>query len=78
MASKPQTKLKARLRENIAMAEMAIRELKAKQDEGNVAIMSIKAMALTSLSIKIREDCACLLHGKEMLREDTAKSRHAV
>lgn len=74
MASKPQTKLKARLRENIAMAEMTMRELKTRQEDGNVAIMSIKAMALTALAIKIREDCACLLHGKEMLREDAAKT----
>jgi lipoate-protein ligase B len=74
MASKAQTKVWKRLRENIAMADVALREMKSRMESKNSAGVWVRAEAMTALAIQIREDCACLLHGKEMLREDEPKA----
>jgi len=69
MVSKAQRKLMARIRENIAMARMVMNEMESKEQEGNVAAMSIKAMSLATVANRVREDCACVLHGREVMRE---------
>ena len=73
MASKAQRRTLERLKANISMLELAASEASERVNCRSIAALSTKAMAITTLAILIREDCARLMHGKEMLNENTTK-----